>query len=254
MRRESGIRKISIVTVARNREGDVAKTIESVLSQDCGGFGLEYLLIDGRSTDRTVEVARGYCSRMVGRGIAYRIISEPDGGIYDAMNKGIRLAGGDVIGFLNSGDWYEPDALKCVQETFAAAHCDLMFGNIRIYRQDGRPFVKKARLRKFQTSMDWNHPTMFVRAGLQKKYPFLNKGIHDDYGFYLKMRRLPVRIVTVDQVLANFRMGGASNQKGIRAAVRRIHDRYRYCYRMNGYSRWYLVECVMIEAVKYLLG
>ena len=175
-------------------------------------------------------------------------------GIYDAMNKGIRLASGDLIGFINSGDWYEPGALEQVLETFRTQHCDLMFGNIRIYRRDGKSFVKKARKRKFQTSRDWNHPAMFVRSGLYKKYPFSNKGIHDDYGFYLRMRKLPLKITTVDRVLANFRMGGTSNQKDIRRMCRRIHDRYRYCYRANGYSRWYLIECIVTEAVKWILG
>lgn len=248
------IRSASIITVTYNCENTIAATIESVLRQSCKGIQLEYWIIDGKSTDRTLETAERYCGRMEEKGIAYSMISEPDGGIYDAMNKGICMAGGDVIGFLNSGDWYEPNTLKFVQKTFARTCCDLMFGHIRIYRQDGRAFIKKARQRKFQTSADWNHPTMFVRSELYKKYPFLNKGIHDDYGFYLRMRKLPVKIVTADRVLANYRMGGVSNRREVRAVFQRIHDRYLYCYRVNGYSRWYLVECVAIEAVKYLLG
>lgn len=79
-------------------------------------------------------------------------------------------------------------------------------------------------------------------------------GIHDDYGFYLQMQRQKRRIVTVDEVLATFYMGGASNHKSLQAAKRRIMDRYRYCYRINGYSRWYLLECIAIEAAKLLLG
>lgn len=243
--------KISVVTVAYNSEEGIGRTIESVLGQ--AYHDIEYLIIDGKSSDRTVEIAEGYREALEARGIAYRIISEPDGGIYDAMNKGIRLAEGDVIGLLNSEDTYEPETLETVAETFGRTDCELMFADIRIYRPDGSSFVKKARLRKFQTSRDWNHPTTFVRAEVYKANPFLNKGIHDDYGFYLKMRRQNRRIVTVDKVLANFRMGGASNKKNWKAARKRISDRYRYCYRMNGYSRWYLVECIVIEAVKMLL-
>lgn len=243
--------KISVVTVAYNSEEGIGRTIESVLGQ--AYHDIEYLIIDGKSSDRTVEIAEGYRRTLEARGIAYRIISEPDGGIYDAMNKGIRLAEGDVIGLLNSEDTYEPETLETVAETFGRTDCELMFADIRIYRPDGSSFVKKARLRKFQTSRDWNHPTTFVRAEVYKANPFLNKGIHDDYGFYLKMRRQNRRIVTVDKVLANFRMGGASNKKNWKAARKRISDRYRYCYRINGYSRWYLVECIVIEAVKMLL-
>ncbi len=247
------IGRISIITVTCNSVKGIIPTMESVLAQELGQTELEYRIIDGNSTDGTAETARSYRRRMEEKGILYDVVSEPDGGIYDAMNKGIRLASGDLIGFLNSGDWYEPGALGKVLKTFQTKRCDLMFGNIRIYRKDGKSFIKKAVLRKFQTSRDWNHPTMFVRAGLYKKYPFADQGIHDDYGFYLKIRKMQFKIVTVDQVLANFQMGGASNQRGIRQMCRRIHDRYRYCYRANGYSRWYLIECMVTEAVKCLL-
>ncbi len=244
--------KISIITIAYNSAAEIGQTVESVLAQDCPPA--EYIIIDGRSKDGTAEIAEGYRAALEEKGITYRVVSEPDGGIYDAMNKGIRLASGDVIGILNSGDWYEPEALKLVQHTFAETDCELMFADIRLHRADGSSFVKKARLRRFQTSRDWNHPTTFVLAEVYKANPFLNLGIHDDYGFYLRMRRQNRRIVTVDGVLANFRMGGASNRKSLKVAVKRIKDRYKYCYRINGYSRWYLVECVAIEAAKMVLG
>lgn len=244
--------KVSIITVAYNSEKTIGRTIKSVLGQTWED--LEYLVIDGASTDRTVSIAEGYRSALEARGVDYRIQSEPDSGIYDAMNKGIRLATGDIIGILNSDDWYEPDAAQIAASTFMEQDCGLMFANIRLIKADGRELIKKARLRRYQTSRDWNHPTTFVKAVYYKKYPFRNLGIHDDYGFYLQMRKLGVKIVTVDRVLADFCMGGASNRKNIRAAVSRIRDRYNYCYRINGYSRWYIVECVAMEAAKMLLG
>lgn len=244
--------KISVITVAYNSEKGIGKTIESVLSQTYGD--IEYWIIDGKSSDRTVEIAESYRRAMEERGIVYRVVSEPDGGIYDAMNKGIRLAEGNIIGLLNSEDTYETEALQTVAETFEKTDCELMFADIRIYRPDGSSFVKKARLRNFQTSRDWNHPTTFVRAEVYKANPFRNLGIHDDYGFFLQMKRQNRKIVTVNKVLANFQMGGASNKKDFKAAKKRIMDRYRYCYRINGYSRWYMVECVAIEAAKFLLG
>lgn len=243
--------KISVVTVAYNSEKGIGKTIESVLRQSWGD--VEYLIIDGKSSDRTVEIAESYRNALEEKGIMYQIVSEPDNGIYDAMNKGIRMASGDVIGLLNSEDTYEPCALQTVAETFARTDCELMFANIRIHKPDGSSFVKRARQRRFQTSRDWNHPTTFVRADVYKANPFRNLGIHDDYGFYLQMRRQNRRIVTVDEVLADFRMGGASNRKNLKAAGKRIMDRYKYCYRINGYSRWYLAECVFIEAVKMIV-
>lgn len=247
--------KISIITVAYNSENFIGSTIESVLGQELSEeTEAEYLIIDGKSGDGTVAKAESYRERLKEKGIEFRIISEPDGGIYDAMNKGIRLAEGDVIGLLNSGDTFEPDALRTVAETFGKTDCELMFANIRIYRHDGSSFVKKARLRGFQTSRDWNHPTTFVRADVYKANPFRNLGIHDDYGFFLQMKRQNRKIVTVDKVLANFYMGGASSRKDFKAAKKRIMDRYRYCYRINGYSRWYIIECVAIEAAKMILG
>lgn len=248
--------RLTIITIAYNSEKDIGRTIESVLEQEPGDTPctLEYLIIDGASSDGTVAVAESYRPALEARGIVCRIVSEPDKGIYDAMNKGIRLAGGDIIGILNSGDWYEPAAAAVAADTFARTDCDLMYANIRMHRTDGSTFVKKARQRSFQTSRDWNHPTTFVRARLYKQYPFRCLGIHDDYGFFLQMRRQGRRIVTVDKVLADFRMGGASNHKDLKAAGRRIMDRYRYCYRINGYSRLYMLECVAIEAAKLLLG
>ena len=278
--------KITIITPSYNSEKSIAGTIQSLLDQTILKGGrpeseaperpeqqkpeqqkseqqepeqqkpeLEYLLIDGASRDNTVGIAEGFRAALEEAGVQFRVISEPDGGIYDAMNKGIARASGDIIGILNSDDWYEPRALETVLKTFTETGCDLMFADIRMHKADGSSFVKKARQRKrYQTSRDWNHPTTFVRAALYKQYPFRKLGIHDDYGFYLQMRKLPVKIVTVEQVLANFRMGGASNRKSLKRAIRRIKERYLYCYRINGYSRWYLIECVLIEAAKMVLG
>lgn len=249
--------KISIITIAYNRQDTIQQSIQSVLEQKAlkdGTVELEYLVIDGASTDKTIEKVAAYKAAFEALGVKYRIISEPDCGIYDAMNKGIRLATGDVIGILNSDDWYEPNALAQVAETFSATGCDMMFASVRMHKADGSSFVKRSRHRAYKTSRDWNHPTTFVKAELYKKHPFLNRGIHDDYGFYLKMCKLGVKIVVIDCVLANFRMGGTSNRKGLRASVQRICDRYRYCYRANGYSRWYIIECIVMEAAKMILG
>ncbi|MCI5953614.1 MAG: glycosyltransferase [Lachnospiraceae bacterium] len=243
---------VSIVTVTYNSEKTLEITMESVLTQTYDR--IEYLIIDGASSDGTVSLAESYRERMEQKGICLRIVSEPDSGIYDAMNKGIQLAEGDIIGILNSNDWYEPDTVETVVKEFAQENCDLLFANIRMHKRDGSSFVKKARIRSFQTSRDWNHPTMFVRADVYKSHPFRNKGIHDDYGCYLQIAKEGYRMITLDKVLANFRMGGVSNHKSLKEAVQRIKDRYRWCYRVNGYSRWYLLECIAIEAAKMLLG
>lgn len=243
---------VSVVTICYNSSEYIARTIESVLAQT--DKNMEYLIIDGASKDNTVEIAESYRSKMEEAGIVYRIYSEPDKGIYDAMNKGIQKAAGDIIGLLNSGDIYEDIAVETARETFERTGCELMFGNIRMIKTDGSSFIKRARQRRFQTSRDWNHPTTFVKASVYKENPFRMLGIHDDYGFYLQMRQQNRKIVTVDKVLAGFYMGGASNNKSFKAAKKRIMDRYKYCYRINGYSRLYMLECVAIEAAKMILG
>ena len=112
--------KLTIITIAYNSEKDIDRTIESVLAQEQGDipYTMEYLIIDGASSDSTVAVAESYMTAMEDRGIDCRIYSEPDAGIYDAMNKGIRLATGEIIGILNSGDWYEPVAAATAADTF----------------------------------------------------------------------------------------------------------------------------------------
>lgn len=242
---------VSVITPSFNSEKTIHTTIESILKQTYPK--IEYIIIDGNSTDKTVETAESYRKALEKRGIRCRIISEPDSGIYDAMNKGIRLATGEMIGILNSDDWYEPTMIEEAVKKFDDSGCDVMFADIRVHKK-GSSFVKRARLRRFQTSRDWNHPTMFVKANVYKSHPFRMKGVHDDYGCYLQMRKEGLRIEVVNKVLANFSMGGASNHKSLKEAINRIRDRYRWCYRVNGYSRWYMLECIMIETVKMILG
>ena len=110
---------VSIVTVCYNSEKTIRKTIESVLAQTYGQ--VEYIIVDGASTDNTVAVAREYEEQFRQKGYTYRIVSEKDRGIYDAMNKGLALASGELIGIINSDDWYEPDAVKTAAEKVFSA-------------------------------------------------------------------------------------------------------------------------------------
>nr|MCR4896864.1 glycosyltransferase [Lachnospiraceae bacterium] len=245
---------ITVVTVCYNAANALQNTMNSILLQTTAPD--EYLIIDGASSDGTQELAEAAVKKFAARGIRMRVISEPDHGTYDAMNKGARLATGDVIAFLNAGDTYEPDCVRYARDTFLKTGCDCCFGNLRIYRTGGEkeksPVIKRAKLRRFQTSRNWNHPTMFVRRDLMTERPFPCKGIHDDYGFYLSLVRDGKKIVTIPHVMADFYMGGISNHKSIKEAVARIRDRYLYCYRCNGFSPLYLAECIFIEGIKAL--
>lgn len=242
--------RVSIITIAYNSEAVIGSTIESVLGQNYGD--MEYLVIDGASRDKTVDIAERYRRAFEERGITYHVFSAPDKGIYDAMNKGIMQAQGDIVGILNSGDQYLPGTVRTAVHTFQRTGCELMFGNLLMRAKDRLRYEKKARQRRFyQTSRDWNHPTMFVKSELYKRYPFRSLGIHDDYGFYLRMRKQKRKIVTVDKSLAVFDLGGVSNRKNLKEAIKRIRDRYQFCYRINGYSRLYMIECIGIEIAKW---
>ena len=243
---------VSIITVCYNSEETIRDTIESVLNQDYDR--IEYLVIDGESKDDTVNIARSYQERFRERGFEYRIVSEKDAGLYDAMNKGIRLAGGTIIGIINSDDWYETAAVRTAVEAYREEAYGMFYADIRLIKQDGKVMIKHSRQDRFPTSRHWNHPTTFItKATYDELGGYRNEGIHDDFDLFLRIRRAGKKIVIKNEILANFRVGGASNEKSLSKCRERCRDRYR-CYRNNGYSRLYLLECVAIEAAKFMIG
>lgn len=246
--------KISIVTVAYNSEKTIANTIASILGQESReGVQVEYLIIDGASTDGTVQVAESFRQKLEEKGVDYKILSEPDKGIYDAMNKGIALATGDVVGILNSDDWYEPEALAVVAQTYETTGFDLMYANIRLIKENGESILKKAKLKKYITSRHWNHPTTFIRRELYDTFTYRLDNLYADLDMLIRIRKAGYHVEIVDRVLANFRMGGASNQKTLSAMMKRIRFRYNV-YRSNGYSPLCIFECLIMDVGKFILS
>ena len=243
--------RISIVTVCYNSEETIARTIESVLMQTFPPF--EYIIEDGLSADKTLEIAESFRQAFNDKGIKYTIVSQRDEGIYDAMNKGIGLATGDLVGLINSDDWYERDALETVAECYERTGFDLFYADLRMVLPGGGSFIKKARNRKYQTSRDWNHPTTFITGKLYEKYKYRNETLHDDYDLILRLKRAGVHTETVNRVIANFRMNGVSHQRSIRKALERCGIKYRI-YRENGYSPFYFFECFGVELAKLIVG
>ena len=242
--------KTSIITVSLNSEKSIERTIKSVLDQTAEG--IEYIIKDGGSSDRTIAIAESYLSAFKRKGYELKIISEPDTGIYDAMNQGIDRAGGDIIGIINSDDWYEKEAVSCMEKLFRDTGCDLAFANIRMHMRNGSSFIKKARVRPYTTSRDWNHPTQFVKREVYDKFRYRCRDISDDMDFYFRVKKAGYKVVAVDRVLANFQMGGVSNRIPLHEVLPRIKRRYRI-YRENGYSPFYIFECVGFEVLKFLL-
>tara|TARA_Y100001958_G_C21160917_1_gene494804 strand:+ start:497 stop:1240 length:744 start_codon:yes stop_codon:yes gene_type:complete len=118
--------KISIITVVKNSSNTIEKTIKSVIAQEYRN--LEYIIIDGGSTDGTLEIIKGYKKNIS------IFLTEKDNGIWDAMNKGIKLANGDLVGFLNSGDIYYPNTLETVNHYFIKNKIDFLFGSVEKYK------------------------------------------------------------------------------------------------------------------------
>ena len=243
--------RISVITVTCNSQETIKRTALSVLNQEYKPF--EYIIIDGASSDGTVGVIEKMREAFEEAGINLIVVSEPDSGIYDAMNKGIDKASGDIIGIINSDDYYEPCALKVVREAYEEAGFDLFYADLRMIMPQGGSFIKHSRDRKYATSRDWNHPTTFITKCTYEKYKYKTDTIHDDYDLILRLKKAGVKVKVVNEVLANFTMDGVSHKRSIKEAAKRVKIKYGI-YRQNGYSPFYFIECFMVEAAKFIIG
>ena len=172
--------KLSIITINYNNAAGLKKTMESVFAQTSKEF--EYIVIDGASTDGSVEIINQYanvpmcqCDEDKRRNISFRWISEPDTGIYNAMNKGIQMAKGEYLQFLNSGDWYvDNEVVKNVLNSLPK--CDIFLGNVISIRPDGK-------IRYNQNDRNVSLLT-FYRSTIQHTSAFIRKSLFDKYGLY----------------------------------------------------------------------
>ena len=195
----------SIVTVCFNSEKTIEKTIESVLNQTYKN--IEYLIIDGNSTDHTMEIVKKYEPLFEGR---MKWVSEPDNGIYDAMNKGIHIASGELIGIINSDDYYEPDAVEDMISAMSDEAYQILYGAMRILK-DGVERSISIGSHLFLREGMIGHPACFVTKQLYDEL-----GCYDtefvsaaDYDFMLRMSEKPeVHFQPVYKLIANFSTGG----------------------------------------------
>lgn len=200
--------KISIITVCLNSEQTIEQTIRSVVEQDDCDY--EYIIIDGESTDRTLETIRKYEENIS------MVISEPDNGLYDAMNKGIALATGDIIGIINSDDWYEPKILKEVRKYFLETDAEVIYGNLNIVYPNGELRVLiPTDIEKIRYGMEIPHPTVFIKRDVYERLGTfeLKYKIAADYDFILRLYTGGVKFGYQNRIFANFRFGGVSNKQ-----------------------------------------
>lgn len=228
---------ISIITATFNSAKTLKDTIQSVLRQTNKDF--EYLIIDGGSTDETIDIVKSYESEFSGR---LKWVSEKDQGIYDAMNKGIKMASGDVVGILNSDDYFtSDDILQTVADAFKCQEIYAIYGDIHFIR-DGNPqkcirYYSSRMFRPFWLRFGFMpaHPSfyckreIFDKAGLYS----LDYKIGADYEMMVRLfKRLKIKTLYVNKDFVTMRTGGASNTN-VRSRLTLIEEDVKAC-RENG--------------------
>ena len=170
------------------------------------------------------------------------------------MNKGIRAATGDFIAFLNAGDSYVDDALEKIQRFYAEAPFDLTYGGLNYINPDGTVTIKMSKLDRFPvTSRHWNHPSMFLRREIYRKYGFDERfRTYADFHLYTKLRKDPeIKIRVIPEIITNFPADGVSTDVRMSRVLARAREKYQI-YRDNGYGRVYWLESYGWEILKSL--
>ena len=199
----------SIITPCFNSEKTIERTLESVLKQTCQDY--EYIIIDGASTDKTLDIINSYKSKFNGK---MHVVTEPDNGIYDAMNKGIKLAQGKIVGIVNSDDFYEKTCLENVLKKYDVnVLYQIIYGMMRTVNEEGKELaIKFNHHRNMQTEMI-NHPACFVTKALYDKYGYYNTQYKSaaDFDFMLRMlNQKEVKFIPDYHIYTNFTYGGMS--------------------------------------------
>jgi glycosyltransferase len=222
--------KFSIITATYNSSDTVQETLESVLSQTY--CEIEYIVVDGQSKDHTIGIIKEYESRFNNQ---MQWISEPDQGIYDALNKGIRLATGDVIGVLHSDDVFSSaDVLSMVQHAFEAANVDVVYGDL-VYVKRFKPtkIIRYWKSKPFNSNLiqrGWMppHPAVFMKRAVYQEVGLYDPQlqISADYDLLLRiLRNDRFRMVYLPQLIVKMRGGGTSNRT--KNILQKMREDYR---------------------------
>ena len=220
--------KISVITVTYNNQQTIEQSIQSVLNQNYKD--VEYIVIDGNSTDDTLSIINKYRDKIA------LIISEADKGMYDALNKGIMKATGDIIGFLHADDFYPSDKiLEKVEQTFKIYATQSVYGDLDyVSPQNPKKIIRKWKSGKFEFNelrKGWMppHPTFFVLREVYWKYGFfnLNYKIAGDYDLMLRfLGKHKITTAYLPEVLVKMRWGGKSN-KSIKNIILKSKEDYK---------------------------
>lgn len=229
--------KITVITAVFNNRETIAEAIDSALAQI--GADFELVVIDGASTDGTLDVLRGYGAKIP------VLVSERDHGIYDALNKGIERASGDVIGFLHSDDLFaDSSVLARVSHAFADQAVDVVYGDLLyVQKHDPARVVRYWRAGEYSRArLGWGwmppHPTFYVRRSVYERLGAFDTRyrIAADYDCILRiLGRDDIQSAYIPEVLVKMRVGGASN-RSLSNVLRKSAEDYR-ALRANGIGR-----------------
>lgn len=205
--------KVSIITITYNSESTLIDTIDSVLNQTYGD--IEYIIVDGQSTDSTVSIVHSYKDKIA------KFISEKDRGLYDALNKGISLATGDVIGILHSDDFYtNHHIIENVVNTFQTSHSDAVYADLfYVDKVDTNKVFRKWKSGHYKHGMFLNgwmppHPTFFVKRTIYEKYGSFNLDLVSAADYELMLRFIhkhQIKLTYLPEFIIKMRVGGKSN-------------------------------------------
>lgn len=205
--------KVSIITVTKNSERYLADCIESVRKQNYKD--IEHIIIDGRSTDKTLDIIAGYADHVA------KWLSEPDRGMYDAINKGIERATGDIIGVLNSDDMFaSADAVRSIVDCFQTHSVDSVYGDLVYVDPENTQKIKRYwkgvsyKRNRFRYGWMPAHPTFYIRRELIAQYGLYENHYFTAADYEFMARYLYVHRVSsfyIDAMLVKMRLGGMSN-------------------------------------------
>lgn len=224
---------VTILTPCFNSAKTIEKTLKCIEKQTYAN--IEYIIIDGGSTDDTLKIINCYRDRLPERFI---LISERDNGIYDAMNKGIMLASGELIGIVNSDDWYELDTVEQVIKHYHYEKYQVIYGMQRTY-MNGKEKAVFIYSHEFLPEQMITHPTCFVTKTAYEDFGVFNLRYRSSADLDLMLRFYDSKKVTftpVMRVLSNFQSGGmSSGQTGVRESAKIRYERgymskKRYCF------------------------
>ncbi len=228
---------VSIITVVLNGVNTIEQTLNSVLNQSYKN--IQYIIIDGGSTDGTIDIIRKYEDHID------LWVSEPDGGLYDAMNKGISYAKGELIGIINSDDWYEEEIISHIIDVYNDSdQKTVIYGLIRNFRDEKFYSIKGISTNALRYDMI-QHPTCFIPKEIYDKY-----GSYDskykysaDYDLILRYVNNGVNFKFIEKIIVNFRTGGKSSHRIADKEKYLILKKYKEISGIEAVSRIILLYC-----------